>query len=112
MSIESPPAAPGPGLQRLWTPLAFGIALIGVVGSLYLSLGLELKACPLCFYQRAFIMAVKAGPCPGFVLARVVRGGAAPPATWPAAAGEGRVGVFPLFRAAGRFGASPGRISL
>ena len=33
------------------------IALIGTLGSLFLSLGLGLKACPLCFYQRSFVMA-------------------------------------------------------
>jgi disulfide bond formation protein DsbB len=38
------------------------IALVGVVGSLFLSapkpLGLDLKACPLCFYQRTLMLAV------------------------------------------------------
>jgi disulfide bond formation protein DsbB len=34
-----------------------GIALIGTLGSLFLSLGMGLKACPLCFYQRTFVMA-------------------------------------------------------
>jgi disulfide bond formation protein DsbB len=39
------------------TWLAF-LASIGVVaGSLYLSIGMGLVACPLCFYQRAFAMA-------------------------------------------------------
>ena len=32
-------------------------ALVGTLGSLLLSLGLGLKACPLCFYQRTFMMA-------------------------------------------------------
>lgn len=43
--------------NRLWVPFAFAVAVVGVLGSLYLSLGMDLKACPLCFYQRAFIMA-------------------------------------------------------
>jgi disulfide bond formation protein DsbB len=30
---------------------------VGLVGSLLLSLALGLKACPLCFYQRTFVMA-------------------------------------------------------
>jgi disulfide bond formation protein DsbB len=38
--------------------LAFLVALIGVAGSLYLSIGMELRACPLCFYQRTFVMGV------------------------------------------------------
>lgn len=33
-------------------------ALASVTGSLYLSLGLGLIACPLCFYQRTFAFAV------------------------------------------------------
>ena len=39
----------------LWTIV---IALIGTLGSLLLSLGIGLKACPLCFYQRTFVMSV------------------------------------------------------
>ena len=37
--------------------IALGVATMGSVGSVYLSIGLGLKACPLCFYQRAFMMA-------------------------------------------------------
>ncbi len=43
-----------------WAQIALAIAAIGTVGSLYLSLGLGLKACPLCFYQRTFMMSVLA----------------------------------------------------
>ncbi len=32
--------------------------LVVLGGSLYLSIGMELVACPLCFYQRTFAMAV------------------------------------------------------
>ena len=38
--------------------IAIAIAVIGTIGSMYLSMGLGLKACPLCFYQRSFVMAV------------------------------------------------------
>lgn len=41
-----------------WTVAALVIALAGVGGSVWLSVGMGLKACPLCFYQRAFVMAV------------------------------------------------------
>jgi disulfide bond formation protein DsbB len=41
-----------------WTIAAVIIALTGVGGSVWLSVGMGLKACPLCFYQRAFVMAV------------------------------------------------------
>jgi hypothetical protein len=34
------------------------VALVGLAGSLSLSLLLGLKACPLCFYQRTFVMGV------------------------------------------------------
>lgn len=46
------------GTALAW--LAALISLVAVVGSLYLSVGMELKACPLCLYQRAFVMGVAA----------------------------------------------------
>jgi len=55
----SAPAA-RPDAKILWTRCALFIAVVGVLGSLHLSLGMELKACPLCYYQRAFIMSVAA----------------------------------------------------
>jgi disulfide bond formation protein DsbB len=39
------------------TVAALGAALVGSLGSLYLSIGMQLLACPLCFYQRSFILA-------------------------------------------------------
>jgi disulfide bond formation protein DsbB len=39
---------------------ALVLAIAGTIGSLFLSLGMGLKACPLCFYQRTFIMAAAA----------------------------------------------------
>ena len=38
---------PAPAIKVLWTRLAFFVSVIGVAGSLYLSLGMDLKACPL-----------------------------------------------------------------
>lgn len=38
--------------------LALVFSCVAVAGSLYLSLGLGLKACPLCFYQRTFAFAL------------------------------------------------------
>jgi hypothetical protein len=52
-----PPAPPPPDLKILWIRLALFVSVIGVLGSLHLSLNMGLKACPLCYYQRAFIMA-------------------------------------------------------
>jgi disulfide bond formation protein DsbB len=40
------------------TVAALLAAVVSVAGSLYLSLGLKLIACPLCFYQRTFAFAV------------------------------------------------------
>src|SRR5437588_24591 len=47
---------------------ALAVAVLGTVGSLLLSLGLGLKACPLCFYQRTFMMSVMAVLGMGLVL--------------------------------------------
>ena len=44
---------PGEGIVFL----SLFIALVGVAASLWLSLGMGLKACPLCFYQRSFVIA-------------------------------------------------------
>jgi Disulfide bond formation protein DsbB len=49
---ESPARPPLPTLAALIA------AAISVAGSLYLSLGMGLIACPLCFYQRTFAFAV------------------------------------------------------
>lgn len=42
----------------VWLP--FLVALAALLGSLWLSIGMGLKACPLCFYQRTFVMGVVA----------------------------------------------------
>lgn len=41
-----------------WNALALAVALVGAAGSLLLSIGMGLTACPLCFYQRTFVLAV------------------------------------------------------
>jgi disulfide bond formation protein DsbB len=46
-----------PGRLTLWTPLAFLVSAALVAGSLWLSLGMGLLACPLCYYERTFAMA-------------------------------------------------------
>jgi disulfide bond formation protein DsbB len=43
-----------------WTWAAAAVSLAAVAGSLYLSLGMGLRACPLCFYQRSFAMSLLA----------------------------------------------------
>lgn len=59
MSPQGPPDTPGPHarLGRCIYVLATLVALATVLGSLALSIALELRACPLCFYQRSFALA-------------------------------------------------------
>ena len=52
---------PPPAASRLgWTVVGTVLAVCGVAGSLWLSLGMNLKACPLCLYQRAFMASAAA----------------------------------------------------
>ena len=46
-----------PSRCSVCTWLALLAAAAGVAGSLWLSLGMGLLACPLCYYQRTFMMA-------------------------------------------------------
>lgn len=41
----------------LWTWAALVVALAGTAGSIYLSTEMSLIPCPLCYYQRTFVMA-------------------------------------------------------
>lgn len=52
-----PPTTPTKCCGFGLTCLALVVALVAVAGSLWLSLGMNLKACPLCYYQRTFAMA-------------------------------------------------------
>jgi len=61
----SEPTAPAPPevLERgvlAWNVAALATAVAAVAGSLWLSLGMELRACPLCYYQRSFVMGAAA----------------------------------------------------
>jgi disulfide bond formation protein DsbB len=60
MSNALPNAAPREELPNhlVWPSLLAAAVVVG--GSLYLSMGMGLKACPLCFYQRTFAMSVLA----------------------------------------------------
>ncbi len=51
-------AASGTGRSpaTFWAIAAFLLSGASAVGSLYLSMGMGLRACPLCFYQRTFAM--------------------------------------------------------
>ena len=65
MSISTVPendschvSSSGDSLRRVLPPLV--IAALALIGSLWLSVGMGLKACPLCLYQRTFVMGVVA----------------------------------------------------
>src|SRR5258707_1104063 len=64
---------PSSALSTLLTILAAGVALAALAGSLHLSLGMGLKACPLCFYQRTFVMGAAGVLCLGLLLPGVRR---------------------------------------
>src|SRR5260370_15125385 len=53
-ATREPSQAAGSGAL---TWLACLVALATAAGSVYLSMGMGLKACPLCFYQRTFAFA-------------------------------------------------------
>jgi Disulfide bond formation protein DsbB len=57
----------------LLTAVAALVSLAALAGSLYLSIGMGLKACPLCFYQRTFIMGAAGVLCVGLFLPGVRR---------------------------------------
>ena len=60
-----------PPTNRLaWSILSLVLAAAGTLGSLYLSLGLGLTACPLCYYQRTFVMSVFAVLAVGLLVDR------------------------------------------
>lgn len=46
------------GGSSIWLLLSLALSAAGVAGSLGLTMALGLQACPLCFYQRSFAMAV------------------------------------------------------
>ncbi len=53
-----------------WLTASTIVAAVGTSGSVFLSMGLGLKACPLCFYQRSFVMAALAVLALGRILDR------------------------------------------
>jgi disulfide bond formation protein DsbB len=53
-----PPSQEAPATPLTW--IALLLAAIATAGSLYLSMGMHLVPCPLCYYQRSFAMAALA----------------------------------------------------
>ncbi len=70
-SHQSRPLANRPSaVASLLVIQALLVSLIALGGSLWLSIGMNLKACPLCFYQRTFVMGAAAVLCMGLLLDR------------------------------------------
>jgi hypothetical protein len=93
MSSPTPPqptSHPVTGLV-VWTALL--AALVAALGSIWLSLGMELKPCPLCYYQRACIFCVVAVLMIGMVAQERSAGLVALMGLGPAAAAVG-LGAF------------------
>jgi disulfide bond formation protein DsbB len=59
-AMEAAHAPPGTAVASPWLWGALLVAVLALGGSLFLSLGMGLKACPLCFYQRTFAMSLVA----------------------------------------------------
>src|SRR2546426_4215289 len=81
---------------RLLPLAALAVAVAALAGSLALSMALNLKACPLCFYQRTFAMSVVAVLGMGLLL-DVGRGGRLSLLALPLAMGGLGVALFHVF---------------
>ena len=57
--MSTTPTSEAPA-STMWTWLALLVAAGATAGSVYLSTNMGLYACPLCFYQRTFVMGVAA----------------------------------------------------
>jgi disulfide bond formation protein DsbB len=77
-SISEPARVPVPpqagAATSGWTWAALLMSLVALAGSLWLSIGMNLKACPLCLYQRTFVMGVVAVLGIGVLTGRQHRG--------------------------------------
>lgn len=80
--------------NRIWP--ATLVSLLATMGSLWLSLGMGLKACPLCYYQRTFVMGVFGILCIGVVVERKHRV-VLPVLALPLAVGAFGVAAFHVF---------------
>jgi disulfide bond formation protein DsbB len=82
--------------NSILTWLAFPMALATLGGSLWLSLGMNLKACPLCYYQRTFIMGVVGVLMIG-LLSRARRGASLSALALPVATGGLGVALYHVY---------------
>ncbi len=87
------PAAP----VRIWELLALAVSLSALTGSLYLSMGMKLKACPLCLYERTFMMGLVGVLLIGLVRSRDARPGYSVLLCLPLAVGGLCVATFHVY---------------
>jgi disulfide bond formation protein DsbB len=107
----STPTSPQPLVSRL-ALLSALLAVGATAGSLWLSVGMKLKACPLCFYQRTFVMAVTGIFITGMALRTLSPGVLCALALTPAAAGAGVVLFHVWLELSGKLECPPGLFGL
>ncbi|MFO0967949.1 MAG: disulfide bond formation protein B [Gemmataceae bacterium] len=83
----------GAAVCPCWLWAALAMAAAGSIGSLALTWGLGLTACPLCFYQRVFMLTATGSLALG-VLLRELKPGRASLFALPSAMGGFAVAVF------------------
>jgi len=66
---------PSPSPFPIWELLALIVGIVALSGSLFFSLGMNLKACPLCLYERTFMMTLVGVLMVGLVPSRDSRPG-------------------------------------
>jgi disulfide bond formation protein DsbB len=81
--------------------VALAVALVAAGGSIYLSVGMGLRACPLCFYQRTFVMAVVGVLAIGLIVRNSLKPGVLGVLCLPAALGGLGVAGWHVFLEAG-----------
>lgn len=91
-AVESPPASP----QNDWALVHFFVALAALAGSLYMTLGMGLVACPFCLYQRTCVMGV-VGVLGVGLLTKVKPAGSLALLSVPLAAGGCGVGLMHVY---------------
>lgn len=57
VEVDRLPGSASP-TASIWGWIGLVTAIVALLGSLWLSIGMDLKACPLCLYQRTFVMGV------------------------------------------------------
>lgn len=91
-ALESPPTSP----QSDWALVNFFVALAALAGSLYMTLGMGLVACPFCLYQRTCVMGV-VGVLGVGLLAKMKPAGSLALLSVPLAAGGCGVGLMHVY---------------